>query len=71
MPDIANDPVGHANDLRARILRGEEPSVEELNKAIEALIADRFGRIQKAETKSTEKAQGKPKKVSISLDDLV
>ena len=53
------------NDLRGRILAGEEPSRDELRTAIEALVGERL---------KAHEAQPKPKKAPskpVNLDDLL
>jgi len=61
--------VDKANDLRRRILAGEEPSEAEMQEIIQALIADRA---QVTEAAST-KAARVPKKdqPKIDLGDLL
>lgn len=54
------------NDLRRRILAGEEPSREELRSAIQSLTAERI----KAHTEEKPKGKKAPS-VTIDLGDLL
>lgn len=53
------------NDLRRRILAGEEPSRDELRSAIDALAGERIA----AHAEETPKS--KAKSTPVSLDDLI
>jgi len=60
--------VDRANDLRARILKGEEPSDTEMQEIIQALIADRTAVTEAA---SAPKASKKKDQAKIDLDDML
>ena len=53
------------NDLRRRILDGEEPSRDELRAAITALVGERL------EAHASVKPKAKAKSTPIALDDLL
>ena len=56
-----------ANDLRRRILAGEEPTEDEMKLVVDALIADRSAIVDAAGTPKVSK-KNQPK---INLDDLM
>ena len=64
-----NMTVERANDLRARILAGQEPSDAEMQEIISALIADRTAVTEAANTPKASKAKKDQPKVD--LNDLL
>jgi len=56
------DPITRVNDLRQKVIRGEEITKEEAAEAIQLLRADRASKV--------EKASGKASKVPANLGDL-
>jgi len=61
--------VDRANDLRARILAGKEPSDLEMQEIISALIADRIAVTEAASAPKASKA--KKEQAKIDLNDLL
>ncbi len=60
--------VERANDLRARILAGQEPSDAEMQEIISALIADRTAVTEAASAPKATKKKDQPK---VDLNDLL
>lgn len=56
------------NDLRKRILEGEEPDRDELRAAINALVGERLAAAEETQKKT---ASRKAPAVKVSLDDLL
>jgi len=56
------DPIARINDLRQKVINGEEITKEEAAEAIQLLRADRASKL--------EKASGTASKVPVNLGDL-
>jgi len=62
--------IAKINDLRMKIHRGEDPTVEELNAAIEWMIADRAAFLTKKVDAANKSAAKSAPKVKVDLSDL-
>jgi len=56
------------NDLRKRILEGEEPSRDELRSSIQALVGERLAAAEETQKKAVKK---RAPAVKVDLDDLL
>lgn len=62
-----SEAVSRANDLRAKILQGYEPTEAEMHEIIELLIVDRTAMLTAAASKPKKKTTSQ----AVNLDDLL